>query len=203
MLPCDAPLGVLFQPGAQTLSRRGVDCLLDVTSDATLLSFRVIQSAEDAQGLIAYASELPTLASSRELQQELAALQRMLVAAEVFPELPLGGMPAMALFQCLVFLYMWSVLTLNYSFLLSSTFLRLVALPLQEAKIFDILAVVHKYCYVTWLHRTARPSCWQGNALRLLLPDTADWEAWWAAQQDVAHEIDETAFSTRLCAGIL
>ena len=186
VLPCDAPLGVLFQPGAQTLSRRGVDCLLDVTSDATLLSFRVIQSAEDAQGLIAYASEL--LASSRELQQELAALQRMLVAAEVFPELPLGGMPAMALFQCLVFLYMWSVLTLNYSFLLSSTFLRLVALPLQEAKNFDILAVVHKYCYVTWL-RTARPSCWQGNALRLLLPDTADWEAWWAAQQDVAHEI--------------
>ena len=70
-----------------------MDCLLDVTSDATLLSFRVIQSAEDAQGLIAYASEL--LASSRELQQELAALQRMLVAAEVFPELPLGGMPAL------------------------------------------------------------------------------------------------------------
>ena len=34
-----------------------------------------------------------------------------------------------------------------------------------------------------------------GKAIRLLLPDTADWEAWWAAQQDVAHEIDETAFS--------
>ena len=40
----------------------------------------------------------------------------MLVAAEVFPELPLGGMLAMALLQCLVFLYMWSVLTLNYLF---------------------------------------------------------------------------------------
>ena len=60
---------------------------------------------------------------------------------------------------------------------------------------FRVVAVVHKYSYITWLHRTERPSCWQGDALRLLLPETADWEAWWAAQQDVAHEIYEIAFS--------
>ena len=56
--------------------------------------------------------------------------------------------------------------------------------------------MVHKYCYVTWLHRTGRRVRAAGKAtLSAYCCQTLPTGRWWAAQQDVAHEIDKTAFS--------
>lgn len=195
VLACNVALGILFKPLSLELLVHDSDefWLVEIMSTVHRRSFRMRESTDDPAGLLPFAQTL--LAGNKALQTEMGVLQQTLCATEGVPDVEFSDMSALSQFEFVVWLHMWSILTQTYVFLLSSTFFRLVARPLQEQHNFDIMSAVHKYCYVQWLHRTHSPEVWQEEPLRFLLPNTPEWLEWWKQNQLQAQDIVEISFS--------
>jgi len=190
ILPCDMSQRVLWRHGGQEIDEtQTADLLLGVHSKTRDFA---MQQEEDSNGIASFTEQL--WQDSDALRQELNALEASMAEVGSFPVVYFTGWCALRRLQFFVFLHMWSLLVQDYSFFVSSKFLRLAALPLQEAKGYDLLAVLHRYCYVIWLHRTEDPRRWSDPALRLLLPDSRAWLDWWTQQQLLAQDIAECAF---------
>jgi len=129
------------------------------------------------------------------LQQELTELEATVDRCEFYPPLDTRGWSPLRRVQFLLFLHVWSVVTQDYTFFVSSALLRLIGIPLRTQKTYDLFAVAHKYCYVIWLHRTDSPAHWSAEVLSFLLPATMEWNKWWVQQQVSANGISELAFS--------
>ena len=193
ILECDMTKRVLWRHGGQEVdvSDPGeIEFVLEAHSEKRNFA---LQAVEDPEDIGLFAERL--LQDSAALRQELDDLEASMAAAQCFPTVVFTGWCALRRLQFVVFLHMWSLLVQDYKFAVSSKFLRLAALPLQEDKSYDILAVLHRYCYVIWLHRTDNPLRWSDEALQLLLPDDPEWSEWWMQQQVFAQKISEVTFS--------
>eukprot|EP00438_Fugacium_kawagutii_P019554 Skav233290 [mRNA] locus=scaffold4120:271365:274031:- [translate_table: standard] len=195
VLVCNIALGILFKPLSLELLVHDSDefWLVEIMSHVHKRSFRMKENSADPEGLVSFAHTL--LTGNMALQTEMGVLQQTLCATQAVPDVEFSEMSPLSQFEFVVWLHMWSILTQTYVFLLSSTFFRLVARPLQEEHNFDIMSAVHKYCYVQWLHRTHSPEVWQEEPLRFLLPKTPEWLEWWKQKQLEAQNIVEISFS--------
>ena len=163
-----------------------------VTAQSRRRNF-AIQASNDAQSLVSFTEELVRAGDA--LRQEMNLLEKSMVESGAYPPCFFTGWCGLRRFQFYIFLHMWSILTRQYTFFVSSPFLLLATLPLQVEKGLDVLLLVHRYCYVIWLHRTESAELWNQAAFKVLLPSTDAWQAWWAEQQDLAQDIVEMAFS--------
>ena len=190
LLACDLDQKVLLRSYGAELS--GADTTLLLAVDSKKRSFGVLEST-DEEDLGSFTAA--TLLSCRPLQNELAALEATVDACDSYPPLDIRAWSPLHRVQFLLFLHMWAVVTQDYTFFVSSALLRLIGIPLREQKTYDLFAVIHRYCYIIWLHRTDRPERWSGEALSFLLPATTEWNQWWEQQQVAAQDISEVAFA--------
>ena len=134
----------------------------------------------DTEGLVNWTEGM--LTENQDLLSEMTLLDASISKSEVLPDGAVQGFCALHRIQLYVFLHMWSILKQDYAFFVSSKFLQLAAQPLREEKNYDVLAAMHRYCYLVWLHRTDDPKVWSDVSMRLVLPDSADWRSWWEQQ---------------------
>lgn len=197
VLQCERSNKVVLRNGSEKVTASDdADFLL--WADSKKVKLR-LQEEEDVSSLINAAELL--LLDNDDLQMEMDKLDISINAVNVYP--PVDGQYHSALnrIQFYLFLHMWSVLKQDYSFFVSSKFLRLTTLPLQDENNYDIWRSLACYCYLIWLHRTHSPDMWSHALLKLLLPPTEAWDAWWKRQQLSAQEILEISFSE--CYGLL
>ena len=188
---CDLTHRVLLRPGGRDLDIALNDEFL-LTIESAKRNF-AIATESDADNLLALSQTV--FERTPALQQEMLLLEKTLADSNFFPPLMHQGWCVLRRVQFLLFLHFWSVLTQDYSFFVSSPFLRLIGIPFRREKNYDVLAVMHKYCYLIWLHRTAPPERWCDKGVTFLLPETPEWQQWWQQQQVIAQEILEVAFA--------
>ena len=191
VLLCDLTNGVLLRPETRELDMAD-DNEFVLTVESSKRNF-ALASDSDVENLQSATygifTQLPAL------QTEMLQLESSLTRSGFYPPLSVQGWCVFRRVQLLVFLHFWSVVTQEYNFFVSSVFLRLVGIPLRNMKTFDLLAVLHKYCYFIWLHRTESAEIWSLEALTFLLPVTMEWRQWWQQQRLAAQNTPEVAFA--------
>jgi hypothetical protein len=191
ILDCDLSEKVLLRSYGRELEVADTtDFLVAIASQKR--SFGMLEQT-DAEDLASFTNTL--VENCAGLRQELSDLEATVHRCDFYPPLDTQGWSPLRRVQFLLFLHVWSVVTQEYGFFVSSALLRLVGIPLRTEKTYDLFDVVHKYCYVIWLHRTDAPTQWSAEALSFLLPGTREWNAWWAQEQISANGISELAFS--------
>ena len=188
---CNLQQRVLLRYGTQELtSFDEKECLRQVSERR--YRWRLEENV-DTEGLVDWTQGM--LDGNQDLLSEMAHLDASITGSEALPDGLEHRFCALHRIQFYVFLHIWSILKQDYAFFVSSKFLLLAAERLREEKNYDVLAAMHRYCYLIWLHRTDDPKIWSDVSMRVVLPDSADWRSWWEQQQVFAQNIEQRSFS--------
>ena len=128
---CDLTHRVLLRPGGRDLDIALNDEFV-LTIESAKRNF-AIATESDADDLIAFSQTV--FEQTSVLQQEMILLEKTLADSNFFPPLIHQDWCVLRRVQFLLFLHFWSVLTQDYSFFVSSPFLRLIGIPFRREKI--------------------------------------------------------------------
>lgn len=191
IMHCNLQRQVLLDYGTQEMTTQNDQtCLRQVAQPR----FRWrLQEHEDIRGLVDWAEARVHL--YEDLVSEMTLLDESIRTTETLPNETGLFMCGLHRIQFYIFLHLWSILKQDYAFFVSSRFLQLATEPLREEKNYDVLAAMHRYCYLIWLHRMDDPKTWLNATLSFQLPNAAEWQQWWEQEQLAAQNIDEMSFS--------